>query len=74
MFEDNGTVIKRLHHRALAARTRHLRLNFGFVLKAIDDGDVDVVSKNTSEMVADYTAKMDTASYDRSDDCTTGNI
>ena len=74
VFEDNDAVIKQLHRRDLTARTRHLRLNFGFVLKAIDDGDVDVVFKKTSEMVADYTTKMDAASYKRFDDYATGNI
>ena len=73
-FEDNDAVIKQLHRRDLTARTRQLRLNFGFVLKAINDGDVVVVFKKTSEMVADYTTKMDAASFKRFDDYATCNI
>ena len=73
IFEDNDAVIKQLMKRDLSARARHLRLNFGFILKAQDDGEVRVVWKKTGEMVADMFTKMDYKTFQQFADYASGN-
>ena len=65
VFEDNDTVIKQLKRRDLTARARHLVLNFGFLLKAQDDGEIRVKWNATDEMAADMLTKMDYKSFHR---------
>ena len=73
VFEDNDTVIKQLKRRDLTARARHLVLNFGFLLKAQDDGEIRVKWKATDEMAADMLTKMDYKSFHRFADYVSGN-
>lgn len=73
IFEDNDAVIQQLKKRDLSARARHHRLNFGFILKAQDDGEIRVIWKKTGEMVADVFTKMDYKTFQQFADYASGN-
>ncbi|MEL6189531.1 MAG: Ty1/Copia family ribonuclease HI, partial [Myxococcota bacterium] len=63
IYEDNTTVITQLKTRDLSGKTRHQPIHKGFIIDAIDRGDIVVAFAPTAEMVADFGTKMDAHTF-----------
>ena len=53
VYEDNTAVISMLKRRDLTARTRHIRVNLGFIVDAIDAREIEIHYVGTADQVAD---------------------
>ena len=66
VYEDNTAVISMLKRRDLTARTRHIRVNLGFIVDAIDAREIEVHYVGTADQVADIgTNQRDVATFVR---------
>ena len=53
VYEDNTSAIDVIARRSLTARTRHLRVNLGFVIDAVNAGDIVLVYTKSADQLAD---------------------
>ena len=72
IYEDNTTVIAQLRDHDLSGRTHHQHVHKGFIIDAIDAGEIVIVWRETGKMVADMTTKMDTATFAAFDNYASG--
>ena len=73
VHEDNKAMCEMLERRDLSARSRHVRVNIGFIGDAVNAGEIALVWTPTQEQVADnLTAAEDRVRHMRNRDIMLG--